>query len=461
VSKLTLMGGILIVEDDDTFSSLLERRLRKRGFRVSVAQSGEKAKLALERESYDVVLLDIKLPDVSGIDLLKELVPHTSAKFIVITGYGDINSAVESMRAGASDFIQKPFSFDILEVSINRALKEKRLEEENYALKSFLFEKEHEITLRTRSPLFEEVLSLAREVAKSDVSVLLRGETGTGKEVLARYIHRLSPRKDGPFVVVDCGAIPEHLFESELFGHEKGAYTGATHRKMGLVELANGGTLFMDEIGEIPLPVQAKLLRFAETKSFRRVGGLKEIKVDVRIVSATNRDLREMVREGKFRSDLLYRINTVEIEIPPLRERREDIPILVETFLQKYKKKIKPETLRTLMDYEWPGNIRELRNAIERASLLSKGEYIDGSLCMPAARDERKPLEDIFSKLPSLRELELMYVGYLYKKLGTADKVAQVLGCSRRTVFRKLKELREGNGDLKERPFPRRTTHLN
>jgi len=448
MTKLTPMGGILLVEDDLSLNGILKKKLKKKGLRVDAALSGKDAKELLEKNSYDIVLLDIRLKDMNGLDLLKELAPQVSSKFIVMTGYGDVNTAVEAMKAGASDFIQKPFSFEILEVSIEKALKEKKLEEENRALKSILFEKDHEITFETKSPLFKSVLNLIENAAKSDVNILLRGETGTGKEVIARYIHKLSNRRDKPFVVVDCGAIPENLFESELFGHERGAYTGAVQRKMGLVEIADGGTLFLDEIGEVPLPVQAKLLRFVETRKFRRVGGLKEIGVDVRIVAATNRDLKEMVRRGEFRSDLLYRINTVEVEIPPLRERKEDIPLLTEVFLKRFRKKIGEKGIKLLMNYNWPGNIRELRNTIERASLLSKGEYIDESICLPSESERDACLEDIFSKMPSLKDLELFYVGYLYKKLGSAEKVAEVLGCSRRTVFRKLRELRERNGDF-------------
>ncbi|WP_457601291.1 sigma-54-dependent transcriptional regulator [Hydrogenivirga sp.] len=448
------MGGILIVEDDESLNRLIEKKLKRKGFKVDSVRSGAEAERLLNEHNYEVVLLDIKLTDMSGLDLLRQLAPSTSTKFIVITGYGDVNTAVEAMKAGASDFIQKPFSFDILEVSINRVIKEKRLEEENMALKSFLFEREHEITFETRSPNFRRTLEVIESAARSDINVLLRGETGTGKEVLARYIHRLSDRRDKPFIVVDCSAIPEHLFESELFGHEKGAYTGANQRKLGLVELADGGTLFLDEIGEIPLPMQSKLLRFVETRSFRRVGGLREIKVNVRIVSATNRDLNAMVRKGEFRSDLLYRINTMEVEIPPLRERKEDIPLLVEVFLGKYKKKVRPETMKLLMGYSWPGNIRELRNTIERASLLSKGEYIDDHLCLPSHNDRELCLENLFSRTPSLKELELIYIAFLYKRLGSVERVAQALGCSKRTVFRRLKELRERNGDLEGAPLP-------
>ncbi|EDP75246.1 transcriptional regulator (NtrC family) protein [Hydrogenivirga sp. 128-5-R1-1] len=444
-----MRGSILIVEDDESLNRLISKKLRGKGFRVDSVRSGEEAERLLKEKGYEVSLLDIKLLDMSGLDLLRRMAPLTNTKFIVITGYGDVNTAVEAMKAGASDFIQKPFSFEILEVSINKAIKERRLEEENRALKSFLFDRDHEIIFDTKSPKFRKTLEMVENVARSDINVLIRGETGTGKEIIARYIHRLSERREKPFIVVDCSAIPEHLFESELFGHERGAYTGATQRKLGLVELANGGTLFLDEIGEIPLTMQSKLLRFVETRSFRRIGGLREIKVDVRIVSATNRDLNDMVRRGEFRSDLLYRINTVELEIPPLRERKEDIPLLAEVFLRKFKKRIKPETVRLLMSYHWPGNIRELRNAIERASLMSKGEYVDEHLCFPHPSDRELCLENVFSGMPSLKELELLYIDFLYRKLGSVDRVAEALGCSRRTVFRKLKELRERNGELK------------
>ena len=439
------MGRILLVEDEKDFSELLARQLSKKSFRVDKAYSGEEALRLLEKNSYDVVLLDIKLSDMNGLDLLKRS-QGSGAKFIVITGYGDVATAVEAMKAGATDFIQKPFSFEILLVSIEKALREKRLEEENRTLKSILSDSDQEVVLESRSPKFREVLELIRNSAKTDMNILLRGETGTGKEVLARYIHKLSPRRENPFIVVDCSAIPEHLFESELFGHEKGAYTGATFRKLGLVELADGGTLFLDEIGEMPLSVQAKLLRFVETRNFRRVGGLREIKVNVRIIAATNRNLKDMVRKGSFRSDLLFRINTLEVEIPPLRERKEDIPLLAEAFLRRFGKKIGRRGLELLMRYDWPGNIRELRNVIERASLLSgHEEYIDNYICLPRREALVGKPTEIFGELPTLKDLELMYVKYLYERFGDVNRIASILGCSRRTVFRKLKELRERN----------------
>ncbi|NPA32502.1 MAG: sigma-54-dependent Fis family transcriptional regulator [Aquificae bacterium] len=446
------MASVLIVEDDENLRKIL---LRKLGERLSVkgAKDANEALELFEKEQQDVVLLDIKLPDADGSSLIEHFV-RRGAKVIVITGYGDIRTAVECVKKGAFDFIQKPFTFDLLEMSVKKALKEKELEEENKALKDYLFGKENDYLLKTNNEKFKKVLKTADAVANTDLPVLIRGETGVGKEVLARYIHASSPRKDKPFIVVDCTAIPENLFESELFGHEKGAFTGATGRKLGLAEIANRGTLFFDEIGDMPLSLQAKLLRFVETKSFRRVGGLKDITVDVRIITATNKDLEKLVREGKFREDLYWRLNVVELEIPPLRERREDIPLLVDFFLKKYRKKIKPETMKELISYDWEGNVRELKNVIERACLLSKTPYVDEAICLK--KKSVSCIEKMMERLPTLSELEKMYIAFLYEKLGgDVNKMAQVLGCSRRTVFRKLKELREGKTDLKDAPFTR------
>jgi len=447
---------ILLVEDDEGLRSILRKKL-KENFTVDTAESGKTAKEKLAKNNYDVVLLDIRLPDMDGIELLKEF-SNSGVKFIVITGYGDVKTAVNCMKLGAYDFIQKPFNFELLEVTIKKALKEKQLEEENRALKSFLFkEKEGDYLLETKNKRFREVLDIARRVANTDIPVLIRGETGVGKEVLAKYIHAVSERREKPFVVVDCTAIPEHLFESELFGYEKGAFTGANSRKLGLVELANGGTLFFDEIGEMPLSIQAKLLRFIETRKFRRVGGLKDIEVDVKIVCATNKNLYEMTKKGEFREDLYFRINTVELEIPPLRERKEDIPLLVEFFLKKHGKKIRKETLKELINYPWEGNIRELKNVIERACILSNGEYVDEAICL--SRKSVSCMEKMMEKLPSLEELEGMYVKFLYEKFeGDVDKIAVILGCSRRTVFRKLKKLRERKVHLKNASLPKGTS---
>ncbi|RUM28346.1 MAG: sigma-54-dependent Fis family transcriptional regulator [Aquifex sp.] len=447
------MVSLLIVEDDKNLRVLLTKKLSET-YNVDAAESGEEAERKLSENYYDIVLLDIKLPDMDGLELLKKY-SLNGIKFIVITGYGDIRTAITSVKYGAYDFIQKPFNFDLLDVTIKKALKEKNLEEENRALKNFLFKGKIEgYLLETRNPKFREVLETARMVADVEAPILIRGETGVGKEVLARYIHKISSRRDKPFVVVDCTAIPEHLFESELFGYEKGAFTGANQRKLGLVEIANNGTLFFDEIGDMPFSVQAKLLRFVETKKFRRVGGLKDLEVDVKIICATNKNLEELIKEGKFREDLYYRINTIELEIPPLRERKEDIPLLVEFFLKKYRKKIKNETLIELMNYSWEGNVRELKNVIERACLLSTDIYIDEAICLK--RKNISCIEKMMEKLPTLEELEKMYLAFLYKRFnGNIDKIAETLGCSRRTVFRKLKSLRERYSDLKDTTFTR------
>ena len=442
------MSCILLVEDDKNLRYLIKRKLEEKNYIVEEAKEGEEAVKKLREKCYDIVLLDIRLPDMDGLEIVKEF-SNTETKFIVITGYGDIRTAITAIKYGAYDFIQKPFNFDLLEVSIEKAINEKKLEEENKALKSFLFKKEENYFLETRSPKFMEVLETAKRVASTDLPVLIRGETGVGKEVLARYIHAISNRRDKPFVVVDCTTIPEHLFESELFGYEKGAFTGATQRKIGLVELANKGTLFLDEIGDMPLSIQSKLLRFVETKRFRRVGGLKDLEVDVRIISATNKNLEQLIAQGKFREDLYYRINAVELEIPPLRERKEDIPLLVEFFLRKFGKKISQQALSELINYSWEGNVRELKNVIERAAILSTSEYIDEAICLK--KKNTSCIENLMAKLPSLEELELMYLEFLYQKFnGDIDAIAKVLGCSRRTVFRKLKSLRERKNNLKD-----------
>lgn len=269
----------------------------------------------IHKHAYDVILLDLKLPDLSGVDSIRMVKENTEAKVIVITGYGDIKTAVEAMRSGASDFIQKPFNLDILEISIKRAVKEKITEEENLALKGIL-KKDVAYTFDTKNEKFKQLLSLCKKYAKTDANILIVGETGTGKEVIARYIHGLSDRRDKPFLVVECTSIPSEIFESELFGHEKGAFTGATTKKEGLVEMARGGTIFLDEVGDIPYHLQSKLLRFIETKSFRRVGGLREITTDVRIISATNKNLKELIDKGLFRDDLFYRLSTIMVEVP-------------------------------------------------------------------------------------------------------------------------------------------------
>lgn len=434
------MVSLLLVEDDASLRQALTKALSKAHYNCKGVGSLEEALKALLEESYDIVLLDLKLPDAEGPQVVKRVKEVSEAKIIVITGYGDIKTAVESIKAGAYDFIQKPFNLDILEADIKRAIKEKLTEEENLTLKE-LIKKGVDYTFDTKSPKFAEVLSLCERYAKTDTNMLIIGETGTGKEVLARYIHGLSHRREKPFLVVECTSIPPELFESELFGHEKGAFTGASHKKKGLVEMAKGGTLFLDEVGELPQHIQPKLLRFIETKKFRRVGSVKEEFADVRIISATNRDLKALCERGQFREDLYYRLSILELRLLPLRERREDIPILVNFFLSRWNKKISAEAMEMLKNYPWKGNIRELKNLLERACILADGDFVDDYLFI--SRENGTFERELFEGMPDLELLEARYTAYLLKVLKDVSKVAKVLGCSKRTVYRKLKILKE------------------
>ncbi len=439
------MATILIVEDDEHLRNALARALSQDGHCCFTAGSLQESIDELNKHTYDVILLDLKLPDASGVDTVKIIKEVTDTKIIVITGYGDIKTAVESMRAGAYDFIQKPFNLDILGISIKKAIREKLTEEENIALKEIL-KKDNAYTFETKSEVFSYILSLCKKYAKVDANILITGETGTGKGAVARYIHDLSNRREKPFLVVECTSIPAELFESELFGYEKGAFTSATNRKEGLVEIAKGGTLFLDEVGDIPHYIQSKLLRFIETKRFRRVGGLRESIADVRIISATNKNLRELCDKGAFREDLFYRLSTLELSVPPLRERKEDIPILVSFFCSKWKKKVSDRTITNLVAYDWKGNIRELKNTIERACILSEGDYIDDYLFINLK--DKKSCEELFEGLPDLRTLEAKYIAMLAERFKDLDRVAQIVGCSKRTLYRKLKFLKGENRKL-------------
>ncbi len=425
------MFCLLVVGRDLSEVSL---HLQKKGYEVVHSLNGFK-------NSCDLALVDLEEDTSRRLKLVRELAER-GVKVVALFEKRE-EEALRALKEGAEDVFPRQASPELLILKIERLLRSKQVEEENVLLRSFLFrDRDEEFILETRNEKFRQVLETAKKVADAEAPVLIKGETGVGKEVLARYIHRISSRRDKPFVVVDCSAIPEELFESELFGYEKGAFTGATKKKPGLVEIANKGTLFLDEIGDMPLALQAKLLRFVETKRFRRVGGLRDYRVDVRIICATNKDLRKLISEGRFREDLYYRINTVELEVPPLRERKEDIPLLVNFFLKKWGKKIGERALQELVNYRWEGNIRELKNLLERAALLSDSEYVDEALCL---KKERKICAEFLGdNLPTLRELELKYTLFLYERFGgDVEEVARVLGCSKRTVFRKLREARE------------------
>ncbi len=434
---------LLVVDDEKGVTDLLKLQLAEIGFAVDVANDGAVGINKIQGKRYDVILLDLKMPRINGLEVLKFARENQpDAQILILTGYGDIKTAVDTIKMGAFDFITKPYNFEELVVSINNALKMHRLLVDNKVMKMQLGEGKYEIV--GESPALKQVIDVALKVAPSDASVLITGPSGCGKELIAHLIHDHSERAKKPFVAVNCASIPDTLIESELFGHEKGAFTDAHSLKQGLTEIADGGTLFLDEVGDITYLVQPKLLRFIETGTFRRVGGTTEMSVNVRIISATNKDIEREVEEGKFREDLLYRLNVVHIEIPPLHQRREDIPLLVTHFLQKKQRarrarEISPEALKLLMDYIWPGNIRELENVIERAAILATGEAILPENIALTSKSKSPDLRRIPTRL-SLAELEKIHIENVLKANGfNRTKSAQALGISLKTLYLKIK----------------------
>jgi len=375
--------SILIIDDEENIRKYLGRALAKDGFDVFTAEYGKEGLNLLVRKHIDIVLLDLNLPDINGLDVLKEIKEvDVQSVIIIITAYGDITSAVEAMRLGAYDYLTKPFDIEDIKIVINKAFKIIGLEDRIEGLRRQV-DRFQEGELITRSRKMNDLLEFVNRIAKASTTVMIYGETGTGKELIADLIHKKSPRASKPFVPIDCTSLPENLLESELFGHEKGAFTGAVGLKKGLFQVANEGTVFLDEIGELHLTLQSKILRVLETKSFRRVGGERYLETDVRIVAATNRNLKQLIDEKRFRSDLFYRLNVVPIDLPPLRERKEDIFPLIEYFVEFFNKKIgrnisnvSNKALNLLIDYDWPGNIRELKNVIEHMVIMSKGNVI-------------------------------------------------------------------------------------
>lgn len=383
------------------------------------------------------------MPRVNGIEVLKFARENQpDSQVLILTGYGDIKTAVDTIKMGAFDFITKPYNFDELLVSIRNALNMRRLIVDNKIMKMQIGEGKYEIV--GESPALKKVVDVAMKVAASDASVLITGPSGSGKELIAHLVHENSERAKKPFVAVNCASIPDTLIESELFGHEKGAFTDAHSLKQGLSEIANGGTLFLDEVGDINFLVQPKLLRFIETGTFRRVGGTVEMSVDARIISATNKDLEHEAEEGKFREDLLYRLNVVHIEVPPLSQRREDIPILVSHFLEKKQKvrrvnKISDEALKLLTGYDWPGNIRELENVIERAAILAPKDVITPEYIALTSKSKSADLRRIPTRL-SISELEKIHIENVLKSNGfNRTKSAKSLGISLKTLYLKIK----------------------
>jgi DNA-binding NtrC family response regulator len=442
---------ILLVDDDDLIRTVVAERLRRRGYEVSTARSLAEARTLLRGSYPDAALLDIRLPDGNGTELLDELTAEEEVPCVMITAHATIESAVEALKKGAQDYLEKPFSLDRLEATLEATLERTRLRREVRALRRAGGVRGNVIG---SSPAMREVLNLVDRVAPAETAtVLLQGETGSGKGVLARLIHDLSPRGERPFVSVTCSALAESLMESELFGHEKGAFTDARTLKRGLVEVAAGGTLFLDEIGELSLGLQSKLLGFIEDHSFRRVGGTNDLSVDVRVITATNRHLEEEVAQGRFRQDLFYRLRVLPIELPPLRHRRSDIPALTAAFLDRFNQEfgkrvrgVARNAAELLEQYPWPGNVRELQNVVERAVLLTEGEEITVASLPPEVRntgsDDAGPTP--FTLGPGgvdIEELEReLLMEALRRAEGNRTEAGRLLGLSRHQIRNRLKK---------------------
>lgn len=381
---------LLLIDDDESLLKVTAHQLRQFGYEVTANASGEDGLAAFKESSFAVVITDLQLPGMSGIEVLQEIRRHDrDCVVIIITAYGTVENAVQACKLGADDYLTKPFSREQLRFVLEKALHQRQLQSENRYLRSELGKQFDFGNIIAKSAAMENVLKMAARIAESEATVLISGESGTGKELLARAIHLNGPRRDQPFITVNCPSIPENLLESELFGHVKGAFTGAMKDHQGKFEQAEGGTIFLDEIGDLKPELQAKLLRVLQEKEIERVGGNKPIKIDVRVIAATNRDLSAAVREGNFREDLYYRLMVVPLTLPPLREHLEDIPFLVDHFLQKHgagrQWRITPETLEQLRRYDWPGNIRELENAVARAIILSTGDELKIEFLPPSS----------------------------------------------------------------------------
>lgn len=459
--KKGLQGSIkvLVVDDEKIMQDSCDRILTKEGYHVQIAASGEEAIEKFERESFDIIVLDIKMPGMGGIEALRRFKEKDpSITILIITGYPSIDTAVKAIKLGAFDYITKPFTPDVFRIAIRRAIERKSLMTENVQLRQQLEARNEEDIIIGQSEAMCTLYEMVRRTAPTESTVLITGESGTGKELVARAIHTYSLRQDKEFITVDCSALVETLLESELFGHVKGSFTGATHTKYGSFELANGGTFFFDEIGNLGLDIQAKLLRVIQEKEIRPVGGERTIKVDVRIIAATNQDLKGAIAAKTFREDLYYRLNVVPIHISPLRQRKEDIPLLVNHFVKKFNKKrkvpivaIEPETIKLLTSYDWPGNVRELENAIERALILEDSDTLlpRSFPWMSAQKPARHLLDD--HGLCTLEELERSYIQrVLHKTGGHRGQAAAILGIDRKTLYQKVKKYgleRDGETD--------------
>lgn len=447
---------VLLIDDSSEILENLSAFLISEGYDVSTTTDGATGISMIEKNFYDLILTDLKMPGADGMEVLGYVREHSPESIcILLTGYGTIRNAVEAIKKGAFDYLTKPIKLDEIAITLKRALEYRDLKRENTNLRNQLKRKYQFKNIIGESPAMQKVFETVEKVADTDSTVLILGESGTGKELIARALHYHSYRKDGPFVPVNCAAIPSELLESELFGHEKGAFTNAIRARIGRFELANGGTLFLDEIGDMSPNLQSKLLRVLQERQFERIGGIKPIKVDIRVISATHQDLRTAVSKKRFREDLYYRLNVIPIQIPPLRERRSDIPLLVHHFIHYFSKSkrkrvtgITQEALDRLMDYEWPGNVRELENMIERMVILTNHEVLDISdlperVFPPHSKELGRPVEipeEGLSLEMALNEFERQLILQALNKSGwVKNKAAQLLHVNRTTLIEKIK----------------------
>jgi two-component system response regulator HydG len=444
---------VLIVDDDPGHLSTLKTIVRSWGYRVTTADDGAVAVEKVRQGPFDLILMDVRMATMSGLEALRHINAYNPAiPVLIMTAYSSVQSAVEALKTGAYDYLTKPLDFEALKITLERALEHTELRSENRALKERLRQDFDLGKIIGRSRAMKELLEMVAMIAPSEATVLISGESGTGKELIARSIHHNSPRREHPLVVVNCAALTDTLLESELFGHEKGAFTGADRRREGRFMQADGGTLFLDEIGETSAAMQAKLLRVLQEKELQRVGGEETLPVDVRVLAATNRDLLQAVESGQFREDLFYRLNVVALEIPPLRERRDDIPLLAQHFLGKFAEKNRkdvkgftPQAMDLLLKYEWPGNVRELENAVERAVILRTGDHVtEKQLPMTITRalenETPAPSQLDPSRTRPLEEIEKdAILAALEATGGNKSEAARRLGITRKTLHKKLK----------------------
>lgn len=432
---------VLVVDDEKNIREVLESELPFYGFKAAAAATGASALALLENEEFDVVLLDLNMPGMGGVEVLRQIrSADIPVEVVVLTADAGIPTAVEAIKLGAYDYLVKPVDLEQLANVINKACEKKFLRNENLLLKTTIKREEVREQMIAKSAAMQDCVEIVKKVAETNFTVLIIGESGTGKEIAAREIHRFSQRSEGPFIALNCGAIPENMVESELFGYEKGAFTGAYARKPGLLELAASGTLFLDEIGDMPLPLQVKLLRVIESGGFYRLGGTRELKVDLRIISATNKELTAAIEKGLFRTDLFYRIAGFTITVPPLRERKEDVPLFIQQVQARNKafqhKHFSPEALRILVEYAWPGNVRELQNVIQRVLLLSRGAEI-----LPSDLPSDLAANISVTDSGLLKDIEREHILKTLTKTGRKlEKAAAILGIHPRTLRRKLSE---------------------